>query len=37
MKKSRFTDEQRVNILGETDRSPVTEVAKKHGLSKQGI
>ncbi len=37
MKKSRFSDEQRVTILREADKSPVAEVAKKHGISEQTI
>ena len=37
MRKSRFTDEQVVAILRETDRDPVTAVAKRHGVSEQTI
>lgn len=33
MKKARFSDEQIVGILRETDRHPVVEIAKKHGVS----
>ena len=37
MKKSKFTDEQIVGILRETDRDPVATVAKRHGMSEQAI
>ena len=33
MKKNRFSEEQIVMILREADRSPVPEVALKHGFS----
>ena len=37
MKKSKFTEEQIVGILRETDRDPVATVAKRHGVSDQAI
>jgi putative transposase len=37
MKRSRFTEEQMVRILREADASPVSEVAWRHGVSKQTI
>jgi putative transposase len=33
MKKTRFTEEEMVKILREADKTPVSEVAKKHGVS----
>ena len=33
MKTTRFSEEQMVKILREADKSPVSEVAKKHGVS----
>jgi putative transposase len=37
MRKSRYTDEQIVAMLRETDREPVTAVAKRHKVSEQAI
>ena len=37
MRKSRFTDEQVVEIIRAADREPVAEVAKRHGVSEQTI
>ena len=37
MRKSKFTEEQIVGILRETDRDPVPTVAKRHGVSEQSI
>jgi putative transposase len=37
MKKSRFSDEQIVRILRETDRDSIPEVAKRHGVSEASI
>jgi transposase-like protein len=37
MKKSRFSEDQMVKILREADIGPVSEVAKKHGISDQTI
>jgi putative transposase len=37
MKKSRYSNEQIVRILRETDKQPVAEVAKRHGVSEQSI
>ncbi len=37
MKKSRFSEQQMVKILRETDKRPVAQVAKKHGVSEQTI
>ena len=33
MKKTRLLEEQMVKILREADKAPVSEVAKKHGVS----
>jgi putative transposase len=37
MKRARFADEKIVRILQETDRAPMSEVAKRHGLSEPTI
>ncbi len=37
MKKSRYKDEQIVRILREADRDPISEVAKRHGVSEASI
>lgn len=37
MKKSRYSDEQIVRILREADKAPITEIAKRHGVSEQSI
>lgn len=37
MKKSRFSEEQIVNLLREADRTSVSAVAKAHGVSDQTL
>jgi putative transposase len=37
IRKSRFSEEQMVKMLLEMDKTPVAEVAKKHGVSEQTL
>lgn len=37
MKKTRYSDEQIIQILRETDKDTVAEVAKRHGVSEATI
>ncbi len=37
MKKTRFREDQMVKILREADQTPVSDVAKKHGVSEATI
>ena len=37
MKKSRYSEEQIVRIVRETDKERVAEVVKRHGVSEQSI
>ena len=37
MRQSRLAEEQMVRVVREADRDPMTEVAKRHGISDQTI